>query len=77
MSTAVMNMISKLNRTEKDQVVDYVQYLISKRKRNSLQEGYKAFYSMREEAKRNGIQGMTLDEINEEIRIARKERRFK
>lgn len=77
MSTAVINMIRKLNKTEKDQVVDYVQYIISKRKRNSLQEGYEAYCLMREEAKKNGIQGMTLDEINKEIKVARKERHLK
>ena len=30
-----------------------------------------AFYALREEARRNGLQDMTLDEINEEIRLTR------
>ncbi len=33
--------------------------------------GKKAFYELRAEAKRNGIQDLTLDEINEEIQQAR------
>lgn len=37
--------------------------------------GLQAFYALREEAKRNGLQDMTLDEINEEIRLAREERK--
>lgn len=36
--------------------------------------GRKAFYALREQARENGIQNMTLDEINEEIRQARAER---
>lgn len=31
----------------------------------------RAFYALRESAKKNGLQDMTLDEINEEIRQAR------
>ena len=30
-----------------------------------------AFLALREQAKENGLQDMTLDEINEEIRLAR------
>ena len=33
----------------------------------------KAFYALRDQARENGIQDMTLDEINEEIRQARLE----
>ena len=36
-----------------------------------------AFYALRAEAQKNGLQEMTLDEINEEIRLAREERRAK
>jgi len=32
------------------------------------------FYALREEARKNGLQDMTLDEINKEIRLAREER---
>ena len=39
--------------------------------------GLEAFYALREEAKNNGLQEMTLDEINEEIRLAREERTTK
>ena len=37
----------------------------------SLEEGRNAFYRLREEAKENGLQDMTLDEINAEIAAAR------
>ena len=33
-----------------------------------------AFYALREQARKNGIQDMTLEEINEEIRQSRAER---
>ena len=33
-----------------------------------------AFYALREQARKNGLQDMTLEEINEEIRQARAER---
>ena len=35
--------------------------------------GLDAFYALRAEAERNGLQDMTLDEINEEIRMVRDE----
>jgi len=41
----------------------------------TLERGREAFYELREQAKQNGIQGMSLDEINEEIRLAREEMR--
>lgn len=41
----------------------------------TLERGREAFYLLREQAKRNGLQDMTLDEINEEIRLAREEMR--
>ena len=39
-----------------------------------MERGRRAFYALREQARENGIQDMTLDEINEEIRQARAER---
>ena len=39
--------------------------------------GLEAFWALRAEARKNGLQDMTLDEINEEIRLAREERRAK
>ena len=39
MSTAVLNMIKQLDKEETNQVVDYVQYILSKRKQYSLSEG--------------------------------------
>lgn len=40
----------------------------------SFNKGLEAFYALREEARKNGLQDMTLDEINKEIRLAREER---
>lgn len=39
-----------------------------------MAKGRAAFYAMRQAAAENGIQDMTLDEINEEIRLARESR---
>lgn len=39
----------------------------------TLERAKEAFYLLRDEAKKNGLQNMTLDEINEEIRLARVE----
>ena len=36
--------------------------------------GLQAFYALREQAEKNGLQELTLDEINEEIRLAHEER---
>ncbi len=35
------------------------------------EKAMQAFFAIREQSKRNGLQDMTLDEINEEIRLAR------
>jgi len=40
----------------------------------SLEEGRNAFYLLRKEAEQNGIQDMSLDDINEEISDVRKMR---
>ena len=46
-----------------------------KARKESPVDGLTAFYALREEAKKNGVQDMTLEEINEEIRKARAERK--
>ncbi|MCD8345594.1 MAG: type II toxin-antitoxin system RelB/DinJ family antitoxin [Oscillospiraceae bacterium] len=38
------------------------------------QTGMQAFTTLRDQAKENGVQDLSLDEINEEIRLARSER---
>lgn len=43
-------------------------------KEETLERGRRAFYALREQARENGLQEMTLDEINEEIRQTRAER---
>lgn len=37
-------------------------------------KGVQAFYALREQARKNGLQEMTLEEINEEIRQVREKR---
>ena len=39
-----------------------------------ISRGMEAFMALREEARKNGVQDMTLDEINEEIRQSRAKR---
>jgi hypothetical protein len=39
--------------------------------------GLEAFQALRAEAEKNGLQEMNLNDINEEIRLAREERRAK
>ena len=46
-----------------------------KNKKVSLKQGQKAFKQLRKEAKKNGLQDMSLDEINAEIKAYRQERR--
>ena len=45
--------------------------IVSNRGGVTLNDGMQAFLSLRQQAKSNGIQDFTLDEINEEIRKAR------
>lgn len=45
--------------------------IVSNRGDVTLNDGMQAFLSLRQQAKSNGIQDFTLDEINEEIRKAR------
>lgn len=46
-------------------------------KKDPSMGGLKAFQELRSQAEKNGLQDMTLDEINEEIRLAREEKRQK
>lgn len=41
------------------------------KKELTLEDGRKAFYELRRQAKENGLQSWTLDDINEEIRKTR------
>lgn len=45
--------------------------IVSTRADVSLSDGMQAFMSLRQQAKNNGIQDLTLDEINTEINAAR------
>lgn len=50
------------------------EFLRSAAETDAITKGLEAFYALREEARKNGLQDMTLEEINEEIRLARAER---
>lgn len=45
--------------------------------KKSLKKGMKAFNALRKEAKKKGLQDMSLDEINADIKQYRQERRAK
>ena len=47
--------------------------IFAPQKKLTRSDGMQAFRDLRSEAKKNGIQDLTLDEINEEIRRARSE----
>lgn len=70
-ATAAINMFAK--KTVAEQKIPFE--VSAEPRRITGEEARKAFYQLRKEAKKNGLQGMTLDEINEEIRLAREERR--
>lgn len=48
---------------------------VDKEKKASLKQGKKAFMQLRKEAKKNGLQDMSLDEINSEIKAYRIEKK--
>ena len=75
MGAIAINMINQLDENETSQVIDYIQFLLNKRSENSLREGYENFVAMREEAKLNGTSGMSMEEINAEIKRMHSERK--
>lgn len=51
---------------------NFVQNAVSEEKqKTTLEEGRNAFYELRRQAEKNGLQGMSLEEINKEITLAR------
>ena len=65
-TSSVLNLFIKKVISE-----DRIPFEISVPKTISREEGLKAFYQLREEAQKNGLQDMTLDEINSEIAAVR------
>jgi antitoxin component of RelBE/YafQ-DinJ toxin-antitoxin module len=67
-ANAAMNVFAKA-------VVLYrkIPFEIKAPEKDTHQKGMEAFEALRREAKKNGLQDMTLDEINEEIRLARED----
>lgn len=83
MSANVLEINNILNDFDEQQVVQVLEYARSllktkNKKENKVNEDkYKFFWEMREELKGRGLQGMTIEEINEEIAAARRERKLK
>lgn len=65
-TSSVLNLFIKKVISE-----DRIPFEISAPKTVSRAEGRKAFYQLREEAKKNDLQDMSLDEINSEIAAVR------
>ena len=70
-ATTAINMFAK--KTVAEQRIPFE--INAEPKKITGKEARKAFYQLRKEAKKNGLQGMSLEEINEEIRLAREERK--
>lgn len=47
--------------------------IVASKSEDVVESGYQAFWALREEAQKYGTQDTSLDEINEEIRLARLE----
>lgn len=61
-TSSVLNLFIKKVISE-----DRIPFEVSAPKTVSREEGLKAFYQLRDEAKKNGLQDMSLDDINAEI----------
>lgn len=75
----INNILNDFDEQKVLQVLEYAKSLInSKNKKDDTEseDKYKFFWEMREELKERGLQEMTLEEINQEIAEARKERKI-
>ena len=69
---AVSRIFEQRGTTVADAIRNYIQQTVdSEGKKMSLDDGRRAFYELREQARKNGLQGMSLDDINREITLAR------
>ncbi len=55
-------------------IIQYAKKFVNLEKEITSEKALQAFYTLREESKLNGLQNMSLDEINSEINAARKEK---
>ena len=67
--TSVINMFAKAVVKNKKVLME----IISSESEVTSERALQTFYALRKEAKENGLQGMTLDEINQEISSARQD----
>lgn len=68
-ATTAFNIFAKAVVREKRIPFD----IVSNRSDVTLADGMQAFLALRQQAKNNGVQDLTLDEINAEIKMARYE----
>ena len=54
-------------------IIQYAKNVLKSEEKITEEKALQAFYTLRDEAKANGLQNMTLDEINSEIKAAREE----
>lgn len=66
---SVINMFAKAVVKNKKVLME----IINSEPEVTSDKALQTFYALREEAKENGLQGLTLDEINQEINSARQE----
>lgn len=55
-------------------IIQYAKKFVKPEKEITSEKALQAFYNLRDEAKVNGLQNMSLDEINSEINAAREEK---
>lgn len=66
---SVINMFAKAVVKNKKVLME----IINSEPEITSERALRTFYALREEAKENGLQGLTLDEINQEISSARQD----
>ena len=69
-ATTAFNIFAKAVVREKK-----IPFEIQSKESLELENGMRTFLALREEAKKNGLQDMTLEEINSEISAARKDKK--
>lgn len=65
-----ISLIEKMPEEYLLEIIQYVKKFLSDKEITS-KKAFQSFYNLRNEAEKNNLQGMTLDEINAEINAAR------
>ena len=72
-----IDLMQYVSENDLPKVYSLVETLTNKSKEVTREEGLAAFYEMRNQVQEAGVPEMTLDEINEVIRLAREDRKRK